>query len=103
LTGVVYFRLWMTLRPVGIIGRGLPSWLIVKLIPAIVRVPVRDAGVPLAVTVTLTVPDPAPLAGVTVTQLNSLVVVHEQPLGLDTLIVLLVPAKPTRSDVVESA
>jgi hypothetical protein len=66
------------------------AWLTVYAWPAIVSVAVRAAPV-FAAAVSVTVPDPDPLAGLTVTQAESLAAVHPQ---LESLAVTATPPVP---------
>jgi len=71
------------------------AWVTVNVWPAIVRVAVRVVGDGFAVVVKVTVPDPVPLAGETVTQLALLVAVQVQPAREVRLTVPLPPPAAT--------
>ena len=79
------------------------AWLAVYACPPIVTVAVRAAPV-LAATVTVTVPDPVPLVGLTVTHAELLEAVQPQEVLLvDTVTVLVPPVAVGDHDVADSA
>ena len=79
------------------------AWLTVYVWPAIVSVAVRDDPV-LAAVVTVTVAEPVPLAGLTVSQEESLDAVHPQlVLAAVTATAPVPPVTPTPHDVADSA
>jgi hypothetical protein len=77
-------------------------WLTVYVWPAIVRVAVRAAPV-FAATVTVTVPEPVPLVGLTDAHVDVLSAVqpHEAPLA-ETVTVLVPPVAVTVHDVADN-
>jgi hypothetical protein len=80
----------------------MPAWVTVKVLPAIVSVPLRDETDPFAVAVNETDPLPDPEdPAVTVTQAALLTAVHAHPAGAVTLTVPLPPPDATLWDVGE--
>jgi hypothetical protein len=81
-----------TRSPFGVFGRGLPSWLTVNAIPAIVTVEERTLTESFGATVTLTEPGPVPFLGSTVTHAALLAEDQGHPDEQDRLTELVAPA-----------
>jgi hypothetical protein len=83
-------------------SHGMPAWVTVNVLPAIVTVPVRGDTDVFAAELKLTEPLPAPDApAVTVSQLSLLTAVHAQPAGAVTATVPVPPLDTTLCEVGE--
>ena len=76
-------------------GAGMHACVTAKLCPAMVSVPLRDCVPPFAATVTVVAPEPEPVAGATLRNVDAVDTVHGQPTPAMTVTLDVPPAAPT--------